>query len=242
MLKAEGFADDSVRLIKNIRKKNPRAQLLLFSATFNDVVRRFAMQIAPSANHVFVAKEELSLDVIAQYNVKCPDRNAKTRVLQEMIFPNCEKLGQTIIFARSREAVRMLHSRMESEGYKCTSITGDMENFDRDRVIQEFRDGATKILIATDVLSRGFDVSQVTLVINYDVPTQRNGREPNYDTYMHRIGRSGRFGRKGVAFNFIAQPEDKRIMDSIASYFNRSISEIEWDDEDKFLEVLKESM
>lgn len=136
---------------------------------------------------------------------RCPDRNAKTRVLKEMVFPNCEKLGQTIIFVRTREAARSLHSAMEGEGYKCTSITvsqkpqallylmlfscspsqhvcgflqdssppripehhcpgffqGDMEHSDRDRVVQEFRDGITKILIATDVLSRGFDVSQV---------------------------------------------------------------------------------
>ncbi len=70
MLKTDGFADDSVRLIKAIRRKNPSVQLLLFSATFNDSIKKFAMQIAPRANHLFVAKEELSLDVIAQYNVK----------------------------------------------------------------------------------------------------------------------------------------------------------------------------
>mmetsp|Transcript_26815 Transcript_26815/g.58465 ORF Transcript_26815/g.58465 Transcript_26815/m.58465 type:complete len:483 (+) Transcript_26815:39-1487(+) len=238
MLKADAFADDSVRLIKSIRKKNPKVQLLLFSATFNDNVKKFAMQIAPKANHLFVAKEELSLDVIAQYNVRCPDRNAKTRVLKEMIFPNCEKLGQTIIFVRSREMAKTLHTEMEKEGYKCTSIQGAMEHGDRDRVVQEFRDGATKILIATDVLSRGFDVSQVTLVVNYDLPVERDQRTPNYETYLHRIGRSGRFGRKGAAFNLICGYEDEKIMGAISSYFNKKIEEITWDDEDKFVQVL----
>lgn len=154
------------------------------------------MKIAPAANHIFVAKEELSLDVIAQYNVVCPGRDAKTRVLKEMVFPNCERLGQTIIFVRTKEAARALHASMEAEGYKCTSITGDLDHTARDRTVQEFRDGTTKILISTDVLSRGFDVSQVTLVVNYDVPVERDQRSPAYETYMHRIGRSGRFGRK----------------------------------------------
>mmetsp|Transcript_9 Transcript_9/g.14 ORF Transcript_9/g.14 Transcript_9/m.14 type:complete len:487 (+) Transcript_9:158-1618(+) len=242
MLKADGFADDSVRLIKGIRKKNPAVQLLLFSATFNETVKRFAMQISPGANHVFVAKEELSLDVIKQFIVRCPDRNAKTRVLKEMIFPNCERLGQTMIFVRTREAARALHREMEKEGYKCTSIQGDMEPAERDRVVGEFRDGITKILISTDVLSRGFDVSQVTLVINYDVPVERDQRTPAFETYLHRIGRSGRFGRKGVAFNLVAGAEDQRVMDVISKYFNKLIDALEFDDEDAFVRVLDASL
>eukprot|EP00878_Enallax_costatus_P015357 GHUV01016085.1.p1 GENE.GHUV01016085.1~~GHUV01016085.1.p1 ORF type:complete len:457 (+),score=103.79 GHUV01016085.1:581-1951(+) len=203
MLKAEAFADDSVRLIKTIRKKNPEVQLLLFSATFNDRVKDFAIRIAPNANQVFVPKEELSLDVISQYNVICPSPAEKVAVLKDMIFPNCEKLGQTIIFVRTKETSRQLHAQMQNWGYKITSIQGDMDFADRDRVVGEFRRGETKILISTDVLSRGFDVSQVTLVVNYDMPVERDFRTPNYETYLHRIGRSGRFGRKGAAFNLI---------------------------------------
>ncbi|PNW83108.1 hypothetical protein CHLRE_06g306850v5 [Chlamydomonas reinhardtii] len=242
MLKADGFADDSVRLIKMIRKKNPRVQLLLFSATFNDIVKRFAVSIAPQANQVFVAKEQLSLDVIAQYNVRCPDRQGKTRVLKEMIFPNCERLGQTMIFVRTRDSAKSLHAEMERDGYKCTSITGDMQPTDRDRVVQEFRDGTTKILISTDVLSRGFDVSQVTLVINYDVPVERDGVTPAYETYLHRIGRSGRFGRKGAAFNLICTGQDNDVMTRISTYFKKTIEEIKWDDEDEFIKVLDKTL
>jgi superfamily II DNA/RNA helicase len=82
-----------------------------------------------------------------------------------MIFPNCEKLGQTIIFVRSRDMAKELHSVMEKDGYKCTCIQGGMDHGDRDRVVSEFRDGVTKILISTDVLSRGFDVSQVWALV-----------------------------------------------------------------------------
>ena len=93
---------------------------------------------------------------------------------------------------------------MEGEGHKCTSIDGGLEKEARDRVVREFREGTTKVLISTDVLSRGFDVTQVTLVINFDVPTERSDiRVPAYETYLHRIGRSGRFGRKGAAFNLV---------------------------------------
>eukprot|EP00879_Flechtneria_rotunda_P015545 GHRR01016256.1.p1 GENE.GHRR01016256.1~~GHRR01016256.1.p1 ORF type:complete len:459 (+),score=143.72 GHRR01016256.1:226-1602(+) len=203
MLKADAFADDSVRLIKTIRKKNPEVQLLLFSATFNDKVKEFAIRIAPNANQVFVPKEELSLDVISQYNVICPSPAEKVAVLKDMIFPNCEKLGQTIIFVRTKDTSRQLHAQMQHLGYRITSIQGDMPFEDRDRVVGEFRQGMTKILISTDVLARGFDVSQVTLVVNYDMPVERDMRTPNYETYLHRIGRSGRFGRKGAAFNLI---------------------------------------
>jgi ATP-dependent RNA helicase DDX19/DBP5 len=241
MLKGDAFADDTVRLIKTIRRRNPDVQLLLFSATFNDQIKSFALKIAPKANQVFVPKEELSLEVIAQYSVRVPSPGDKAAVLKNMIFPNCEKLGQTIIFVRTRNEARNLHAAMEAEGYRCTSITGDMQMHDRDRVVREFRDGATKILISTDVLSRGFDVSQVTLVVNYDAPVERDQRTPNYETYLHRIGRSGRFGRRGAAFNLVAGDEDARVVDSIARYFARDIPDVPWDDEEAFIEVLRKA-
>lgn len=241
MLKQDAFGDDSVRMIKNIRRANPAVQLLLFSATFNEMVKRFAMQIAPRANHVFVQKEQLSLDVIQQYNVVCTSRDSKTGVLRSQIFPNCEKLGQTIIFVRSRDTARCLHDELEKEGYKCTSIQGNMDHGDRDKVVQEFRDGTTKILISTDVLSRGFDVSQVTMVINYDVPIERDNRTPAFETYLHRIGRSGRFGRKGYAFNLIYGFEDDQVMAKISSYFNKDIPKIKCDDDEAFEKILADS-
>lgn len=241
MLKQDGFADDSVRLIKQLRAAVPDLQILLFSATFNEQVKRFAQKIVPGANQVFVPKEELSLDVIKQYRVVCPTPQAKVKVLSDMIFPQCEKLGQTIIFVRTRETARALHRAMEKDGHKCTSIEGGMEKEARDRVVREFRDGTTKILISTDVLSRGFDVTQVTLVINCDVPTERDLRVPAFETYLHRIGRSGRFGRKGAAFNLVTGEAEQRVIDQIAAYFKHDIPAVPFDDEDKFIEVLKKA-
>ena len=127
---------------------------------------------------------------------------------------------------RTREGARRLHASMQRDGFKCTAIEGQMQNEDRDRVIKEFRDGQTKILIATDVLSRGLDVSTVTLVINYDMPVEyQNPSIPNFETYLHRIGRSGRFGRKGVAINFVTQ-DDERLLQDIQRFYQTVIEQL----------------
>jgi len=95
---------------------------------------------------------------------------------------------------------------------------GDMEQQERDLIMREFRSGSSRVLITTDLLARGIDVQQVSLVINYDLPGNR-------ENYIHRIGRSGRFGRKGVAINFVTE-EDKRVMKDIESFYNTNIEEM----------------
>eukprot|EP00250_Pteridium_aquilinum_P015055 c22350_g1_i1 orf=292-1824(+) len=242
MLAQDGFQDDSMRIIQYIIKNNGGCQVLFFSATFNEKVKDFTVKIAPKANQVFVKKEELSLDVIKQYRVKCPRDEDKVSVLKDRIFPAAEKLGQSIIFVRTRASASNLHKRLDADGYKCTSIQGGLSNEDRDRVIREFRTGQTKILIATDVLARGFDQAQVTLVVNYDLPIKNGYRdEPDYELYLHRIGRSGRFGRKGAAFNLLVSRQDEENLNQIARYFNRDIPEVPWDDDEAFEGVLKDA-
>ncbi|CAL5221233.1 g3385 [Coccomyxa viridis] len=247
MLKLDGFGSDSVRLVRDLRRDAQQpVQFLLFSATFNEIIKDYALRVTADngkeeVNQVFVPREDLSLDVIKQYQVECPTPIDKVVVLEEMIFPQCEKLGQTIIFVRTREIARTLHAALEKAGHRCTSIRGDLDHQLRDRVVNEFRTGITKILIATDVLSRGFDVTQVTLVINYDVPVEKDLSTPAYETYLHRIGRSGRFGRKGAAFNLVSGAKEKQILESISEYFRHEIPEVPYNDEDEFLNVLKEA-
>mmetsp|Transcript_17552 Transcript_17552/g.44569 ORF Transcript_17552/g.44569 Transcript_17552/m.44569 type:complete len:594 (+) Transcript_17552:220-2001(+) len=240
MLKGDGFADDSLRLIKGIKKQSASCQVLLFSATFNDRVKRFAEKVLPDANKVFVPKEELSLDVVQQCRVDCPTEPDKVAVLTEMVLPNCEHLGQTIIFVKSRVSASLLCSELARDGYTVTAIHGEMANAARNRAVQEFRDGATKVLIATDVLARGFDVSQVTLVVNFDIPSEWHAPEtPAYETYLHRIGRSGRFGRRGAAFNLASGPQENTLLDLISGYFAIDMSRAQHNDEDAVLEVLE---
>jgi len=204
------------------------------------------MKTIPKANYIFVEKEQLSLDVIRQYQIVCPDARSKINVLKDRIFPAAEKLGQSIIFVRTRGNASELHKRLEADGHKCTSIQGGLSHEERDRVIKEFRAGETKILIATDVLARGFDQAQVTLVVNYDLPvkntTQRNAyAEPDFETYLHRIGRSGRFGRKGAAFNLLVTEEDKMNLRKIEQHFKKFIPEVAWDNDDSIEKVLKDA-
>jgi len=250
MLKTDAFASDSVRMITTVRQAvagpggtGQPLQILLFSATFNEKVKAFALRVVPDANQVFVPTTDLSLDVIKQYRVTCASQAAKAAVLRDMIFPLCEKLGQTIIFVRTRETARALHAAMEADGHRCTSIEGGMDKGARDRVVSEFRAGTTKVLISTDVLSRGFDVTQVTLVINFDAPTERDFRTPAYETYLHRIGRSGRFGRKGAAFNLVTGVTEAGVLDQIGAYFNHPVPEVPGgaESESGFVAVLKEA-
>ena len=102
-----------------------------------------------------------------------------------------------------------------------SAIHSDMPQQDRDRVMKEFRSGATRVLITTDLLARGIDVYQVSIVINYDLPLQK-------ETYIHRIGRSGRFGRKGNAINFVT-PDEKDQLDNIQKYYNTTIEALPTD-------------
>ncbi|KAH9553673.1 hypothetical protein CY35_08G024200 [Sphagnum magellanicum] len=218
------------------------AQVLLFSATFSDQVKDFALRTIPKANYIFVEKEALSLDVIKQYKIHCPTSSAKIDTLKDRIFPAAEKLGQSIIFVRTRGSASELHKRLEADGHKCTSIQGGLTHEERDRVIREFRSGRTKILIATDVLARGFDQAQVTLVVNYDIPVKNaHPYEPDYETYLHRIGRSGRFGRKGAAFNLLVNEQDERNLRKIERHFNKMIPDVAWDDDNGIEQVLKDA-
>jgi translation initiation factor 4A len=127
-------------------------------------------------------------------------------------------ITQAIIYCNTRRKVDWLTEQMKAGDYTVSSMHGDMDQRERDVIMREFRSGSSRVLITTDLLARGIDVQQVSLVINYDLPTNR-------ENYIHRIGRSGRFGRKGVAINFIT-PGDIRYMKDIEQFYNTQIEEM----------------
>jgi len=240
MLARDGFGDDSMRLINDIRRRVPDVQILLFSATFDEKVKAFAVKVAPGANNVFIPREKLSLDVIKQYRVKCHGDKGKIQFLQDA-FSLAQKLCQTIVFVKYKSAASQLAEALRKEGYSVTNISGDLEKEQRDRVVEEFREGKTKVLIATDVLARGFDLETISLVINFHVPTDRQGSKVDFETYLHRIGRSGRFGRRGCAFNLYADDVERSRLDEIERHFNHDIQEIAYDNEEMLEQILKEA-
>ena len=135
--------------------------MLLFSATFDEAVKAFVSRVIKDGNQIFVKKEELTLEKVKQYKVQCPDELAKVEVIKDKIFEFGQKVGQTIIFVRTRNSARMLHQSLTEDGYECTSVQGALKQEDRDLIIKEFKAGLTKVLITTDLLARGFDQRQV---------------------------------------------------------------------------------
>ncbi|CAJ2672548.1 DEAD-box ATP-dependent RNA helicase 38 [Trifolium pratense] len=248
MLAEDGFKDDSLRIMKEIEKFNSNCQVLLFSATFNDIVKNFATRIVEKKEHnkLFVKKEELSLDAVKQYKVRVPDELEKIEVIKNYIFEIGENVGQTIIFVRTRNSAKMLHKALVDLGYEVTSIQGAQEHDERDKIVKEFKDGLTQVLISTDLLARGFDQQQVNLVINYDLPIKHadyRGREPDpdFEVYLHRVGRAGRFGRKGAVFNLICDEKDEKTVSKIEKHFGTHIKEVQRSNVEDYKAALKES-
>ncbi|XP_073150769.1 DEAD-box ATP-dependent RNA helicase 38-like [Henckelia pumila] len=241
MLGESGFRDDSVKIMKTIVKCNANCQVLLFSATFDDVVKAFVSKIVSEIfvrdyNQLFVEKEELSLASVRQYKVHCPDELSKITVVKDRILELGEKVGQTIIFVRSRNSASNLHKSLVNLGYEVTTIQGALKQEDRDKIIKEFKEGLTQVLISTDLLARGFDQKQVNLVVNFDLPVKYDRpSEPDFEVYLHRVGRAGRFGRKGAAFNLLLDDRDDMIMAKIEKHFKTPVTEVgPWNSEKEF--------
>ena len=141
-------------------------KVLLFSATFNETVKDFVSRTVKGAyNQLFVKKEELSLESVKQYKVNVPDELSKIMVIKDRILELGEHVGQTIIFVRTRNSASVLHKSLVELGYEVTTIQGALSQNDRDKIVKEFKDGLTKVLISTDLLSRGFDQQAVCLLI-----------------------------------------------------------------------------
>uniref|UniRef100_A0A453MHA9 RNA helicase n=1 Tax=Aegilops tauschii subsp. strangulata TaxID=200361 RepID=A0A453MHA9_AEGTS len=160
MLAEENFMSDSKRIMRDIQSSAGDCQLLLFSATFNEKVKDFITKVIKKGNQIFVKKEDLTLDKVKQYKVRVPDEIAKIEVIRDKIFEFGQKVGQVIIFVRTKISTKNLHNALTKEDYVCSSIQGSLDHAEREKVIQEFKDGYTKVLISTDLLARGFDQSQ----------------------------------------------------------------------------------
>ncbi|KAA8496772.1 ATP-dependent RNA helicase DBP5 [Porphyridium purpureum] len=223
MVATQGMGDQSMR-IKRYMPSN--VQTLLFSATFADEVRELADMLAPAANKIVVKREQLSLDSIKQYCFDCGRNGKDTRMEVLSDIYGFLTIGQSVIFVEMRRSASELATNMRNEGHSVSLLIGELQPAERDKVIDEFRAGTTKVLIATNVMARGIDIQQVTVVINYDMPVQ--GRYPSVEAdpenYLHRIGRTGRFGRKGIAINFVYDTTSRKIMSDIEKYYQRPVT------------------
>ncbi|KWU46697.1 ATP-dependent RNA helicase DBP5 [Rhodotorula sp. JG-1b] len=235
MLESGSMGDQSITLKKCV--SDP--QIVLFSATFADVVRNFAVRFAPNANEIRLKQEELSLDAIKQFFMDCDNEQHKYEVLVELY--NLLTIGQSIIFVKRRDTADEIARRMSAEGHKVVSLHGKLETTERDAVMESFREGKTKVLITTNVIARGIDISQVNMVVNYDLPLDANNR-PDPETYLHRIGRTGRFGRQGVSINFVHDRTSFENMEAIRKALGKPIVRVDTSDFEQMEATLKAAL
>ncbi|CAO3589999.1 unnamed protein product [Absidia cylindrospora] len=233
MLDQDGLGDQTLR-IQTMLKRD--IQTVLFSATFPDNVRRFAERFAKNANEISLKREELSVESIKQFYVDCDSEEHKYDVLVNLY--DLLTVSQSIIFCKRRTTADEIAKRMTAQGHAVVALHGKMTPEERDKVMDDFRRGEFKVLITTNVIARGIDILQVTLVINYDLPVDR-AENPDYEAYLHRIGRTGRFGRTGVSINFVHNKETWEKMAMIEQHFKRSIELIPTDDWEQVEKKLK---
>jgi ATP-dependent RNA helicase DDX19/DBP5 len=237
MVSQEGFAEITMRIRQRLL---PSTQILLFSATFDAPIRAFAKKVAPRAVEIAVKTEELSLDAIRQFYIACRDEQHKYSTLTAMY--GLLEIGQSIVFVHSVATAKQLANRMRADGYTVSLLHGkDMAPEERDRVMADFRAQRSTVLITTNVLARGIDVLSITLVVNFDLPLTRHNR-PDPETYIHRIGRSGRFGRKGVAINLVSSEQSKRDLAAIAAHFQHDIVQLPADDVEKLSSIVQQAL
>lgn len=195
--------------------------MLLFSATFEDSVWSFAEQVVPDPNIIRLKREEETLDTIKQFYVLCKDKEDKFVALCNLY--GSLTVAQAMIFCRTRKMAAWLSAHLSVEGHQVALLSGEMTVEQRATVIERFREGKEKVLVTTNVCSRGIDVEQVSLVVNFDMPVDMDGNADN-ETYLHRIGRTGRFGRRGFAVNMVDSKHSMDIIHQIEMHFNRRIT------------------
>ncbi|XP_060584005.1 ATP-dependent RNA helicase DDX19A-like [Ruditapes philippinarum] len=226
MIATQGHQDQSIRIQRQLSKT---CQMLLFSATYDDEVMKFAQAVIPNNPVVIkLRRDEESLDNIRQFYVQCRDQEDKFQALSNIY--GAISIGQSMIFCATRRTAHWLSEKMTKDGHAVALLSGDLEIAQRAAIINRFRDGKEKVLITTNVSARGIDVEMVTVVVNFDLPILQESKMADCETYLHRIGRTGRFGKAGLAINMIDSNKSLQVMKAIEKHFNRTIHKLNADD------------
>jgi len=213
---SRGFKDQIYDIFKTLP---PNVQVCLFSATMPPEILDMTTKFMRDAVRILVKKDELTLEGIRQFYVAIEKEEWKLDTLCDLY--ETLTITQAIIYCNTRRKVDFLADQMTKRDFTVSTMHADLDQKERDLIMREFRSGSSRVLISTDLLARGIDVQQVSLVINFDLPQ-------NMENYLHRIGRSGRFGRKGVAINFVTN-NDVRTMKDIEKYYHTQIEEMPMD-------------
>jgi translation initiation factor 4A len=212
----DGLTDD-LKFIFNILPKNK--QVCLISATLSKNVFLFSKNLMDDPIKILLKKNQIAVELISQFYLDVEIEEYKFDVLQDLY--QLISTSQTIIFCNTIRKVKWLSEQLEEKNYPITAIHGKMTQEERNIVVKDFRNGNTRILLTTDLLARGIDIPQVNLVINYDLPL-------NKETYIHRIGRCGRFDRRGVSISMVKMEDslDIKSLNKMKNYYDINIKEL----------------
>ncbi|MFA6850614.1 MAG: DEAD/DEAH box helicase [Selenomonadaceae bacterium] len=192
-----GFVEDIETIMSNLKSED--RQTLLFSATMPMAIAKLSQKYMKNPKRILISRENLTVPLIDQVYYETREKfEGLCRVL------DIEETGKLIIFCRTKKGVDDLVASLQARGYMAGGLHGDLSQSQRDRVMKKFREGKLEILVATDVAARGIDIDDITHVINYDIPQ-------DHEAYVHRIGRTGRAGKKGVAITFVGPREYRQL-------------------------------
>lgn len=218
----EMLSDNFEDQIYNIVKRTPKStRIAMFSATLTREIIDLSKKIMNNPKIIKLEPEEITLDGITQYYIHCEKEMYKFDALCELY--NRLTLGQTFIYVNSCKWGEKLCSLLEEKGFIISFMHAKLKHDERVRIMKDFNSGKSRILLSTNLLARGIDIQQVSVVINYDVPDTK-------ETYIHRIGRSGRFGRKGVAINLVSD-KDFFVIDELEQFYSTKINKVNSVDE-----------
>jgi translation initiation factor 4A len=213
MLSRFGFQDDVYHISTCLKED---AQICVFSATFSPETMEIVDKLLKNPLKITVKAEELTLEGIRQYYIDVGKEEWKLETLCDLY--NSISINSCVIFCNTRKKVDWLRREMESRNFTVACTHGALTTDERRELMQNFRAGNSRVLITTDLLARGIDVQHVSIVINYDLPFKK-------EMYLHRIGRSGRFGRKGLAINFV-KDQDVEILRDLERFYDTQIEEL----------------
>jgi translation initiation factor 4A len=195
---------------------NDNLQNVILSATLSQDILDVAENFMKDPVKILIKTEELTLEGIKQFYVNVEKEDWKLDTLCDLF--ESISAAQTIIFVDSKRKADWLTNMMTERDFTISCIHGDMNQNEREKILGEFRSGVSRVLISTDIVARGIDIQQVSLVINYDIPRK-------VETFIHKAGRSGRYGRRGVCINFVTN-DTLQLQRNIEKYYNIHIEEM----------------
>ncbi|CDW75207.1 dead box protein 80 [Stylonychia lemnae] len=226
-------------ILDAIKKLDHQVQFIMISATYNEQVQDKIANLIEEANQISQQISQLQLTNIINYEYKCEPRGKVDFIKQ--VFDTIS-MTQTIIFVNTLDFAEIVFNILKNDGFKAAILFNKMSNQEKDEIMIKFREKRVNVLVTTNILARVIDVPDIDLVINFDVPKFKvQGKfRPDYESFLHRIGRAGRFGMKGIALTLYDNENDEMIFQKIIAHYEMDKMVQKLDSPGKLKDVLEE--